>query len=72
MPHVPQGWASTIAVILFVGGIQLTMLGIIGEYLGRVYDEVRQRPLYVVTKKVGFSSSRLPVETDYAKAELEA
>ncbi len=54
-PHVPQGWASTIAVILFVGGVQLVMLGVIGEYLGRVYDEVRMRPLYVVSSRVGFS-----------------
>jgi dolichol-phosphate mannosyltransferase len=52
---VPQGWASTVAVILFIGGTQLIMLGILGEYLGRVYDEVRQRPLYVVRSRTGFS-----------------
>jgi dolichol-phosphate mannosyltransferase len=54
--HVPspRGWASTLAVILFIGGIQLVMLGIIGEYLSRVYDEVRQRPLYIVKSRVGF------------------
>ncbi len=52
--HVPQGWASTIAVILFIGGAQLVMLGVLGEYLGRVYDEVRQRPLYVVKSWKGF------------------
>jgi glycosyltransferase involved in cell wall biosynthesis len=54
-PHVPQGWASTIAVVLLVSGVQLVMLGVIGEYLGRVYDEVRQRPLYIISSKVGFS-----------------
>jgi dolichol-phosphate mannosyltransferase len=53
--HVPEGWASTIAVILFIGGAQLVMLGVLGEYLGRVYDEVRQRPLYVVKSRKGFS-----------------
>jgi dolichol-phosphate mannosyltransferase len=47
-PGVPQGWASTIAVILFIGGLQLIILGVIGEYLGRVYDEVRRRPSYIV------------------------
>jgi dolichol-phosphate mannosyltransferase len=51
----PRGWASTIAVILFIGGIQLLMLGIIGEYLSRVYDEVRERPLYIVKSRVGFA-----------------
>jgi dolichol-phosphate mannosyltransferase len=50
----PRGWASTVAVILFVGGVQLLVLGVIGEYLGRVFDEVRGRPSYVVRSRVGF------------------
>ena len=57
-PHVPQGWASTSALILFIGGIQMIMLGVIGEYLGRVYDEVRARPLYVVSSRMGFSEKQ--------------
>jgi glycosyltransferase involved in cell wall biosynthesis len=48
-----SGWASTLAAILFVGGAQLLMLGVVGEYLGRVYDEVRRRPLYIVRTRVG-------------------
>src|SRR5215510_2716512 len=51
--YSPTGWASTIAVIMFIGGVQLLMLGVIGEYLSRVYDEVRQRPLYIVRSRVG-------------------
>ncbi|MEO8378952.1 MAG: glycosyltransferase family 2 protein [Acidobacteriota bacterium] len=54
---VPQGWASLSALILFVGGAQLMMLGIVGEYLRRVYDEVRNRPLYVVRSRVGFPAA---------------
>jgi dolichol-phosphate mannosyltransferase len=54
----PQGWTSLMAVILFVSGVQLIILGVIGEYLGRVYDEVRHRPLYVISSKVGFEESR--------------
>jgi polyisoprenyl-phosphate glycosyltransferase len=42
------GQASTLILVLFMGGIQLIFLGIIGEYLGRIYDEVRARPLYIV------------------------
>lgn len=46
----PWGWASTIAVTLFLGGVQLFVLGVIGEYLGRVYDETRRRPTYIVRR----------------------
>lgn len=69
VPHVPQGWASSIAVTLFVGGVQMIMLGVIGEYLGRVYDEVRQRPLYVISSRTGFRQTRFNVEeTNVAEA----
>jgi dolichol-phosphate mannosyltransferase len=43
-----QGQATTLVTVLLLGGIQLIFLGIIGEYLGRIYDEVRARPLYIV------------------------
>jgi dolichol-phosphate mannosyltransferase len=42
------GQASTLIAVLFLGGVQLISLGILGEYLGRVYDEAKGRPLYVV------------------------
>lgn len=48
-----EGWASLMAVILFFGGIQLLSLGVIGQYLGRIYREVKDRPLYVVHRKYG-------------------
>ncbi len=47
------GQASTLSLVLFMGGIQLIFLGIIGEYLGRIYDEVRARPLYIVREVLG-------------------
>jgi glycosyltransferase involved in cell wall biosynthesis len=48
------GWASIIAINLFFNGIILIMLGIIGEYIGRIYDESKRRPLYIIRDKIGF------------------
>jgi dolichol-phosphate mannosyltransferase len=45
-----SGQATTLVAVLFLGGVQLISLGILGEYLGRVYDEVRGRPLYIVSQ----------------------
>jgi glycosyltransferase involved in cell wall biosynthesis len=48
----PQGWTSLLVVVLLLGGVQLLSLGIIGQYVARIFDEVKQRPLYLVTETV--------------------
>jgi dolichol-phosphate mannosyltransferase len=52
------GWASTIVSINFIGGTILLTLGVIGEYVGRIYDEVKRRPLYVLRDELGFDARR--------------
>src|SRR5688572_2779321 len=51
-----RGWASIIVVVCFIGGIQLLGLGIIGQYISRIYDEVKRRPLFLVREVVGIDA----------------
>jgi glycosyltransferase involved in cell wall biosynthesis len=49
------GWTSTVVILLVLGGVQLLSLGVIGEYVGRIFEEVKHRPHYVVRERVGFA-----------------
>ena len=47
------GWSSTIGVLLIIGGVQLLFIGLIGEYLSRIFEQTKQRPLYVFKQQPG-------------------
>ena len=61
-----RGWASIFVAVLFMAGVQLIFLGIIGEYIGRIYGEVKQRPLYFVREQLGFADEFALSEKDQA------
>ena len=54
--HAVPGWASTVVFTAFASGVQLTVLGMMGEYVGRIYEEVKHRPLYLVRDMHGFGA----------------
>lgn len=49
----PTGFTTLVTLVLFLGGVQLIAIGLLGEYLGRIYDEVKNRPLYIVRQRLG-------------------
>lgn len=58
-----EGWTSVVAAVLILGGVQLLCLGIIGQYLGRMYDEVKQRPLFLIAEDTSRRSADEIIET---------
>ncbi len=66
-----RGWTSIFTAVLFLGGVQLITLGIVGEYVGRIYAEVKLRPLYVVRERLGFNEQE-QTPTVATEAELKS
>jgi dolichol-phosphate mannosyltransferase len=52
-----EGWTALMIAVLFIGGVLLICVGILGEYVGRIYNEIKERPLYVVQEYVGFNQN---------------
>jgi dolichol-phosphate mannosyltransferase len=52
------GWTLIFIALLLIGGVQLVSLGIVGEYVGRIYSEAKDRPLYLVLEELGFDEPR--------------
>jgi glycosyltransferase involved in cell wall biosynthesis len=67
--HLVPGWASLMVLTSFVLGIQLIVLGVIGEYIGRIYEEVKHRPIYIVRNRHGLVGTATPGRTSVAGDE---
>jgi polyisoprenyl-phosphate glycosyltransferase len=66
-----SGWASLIIAVFFLGGVQMVMLGILGEYIGRIYNEVLDRPLYTIDFELN-KSNQLISSSNVTVPQLEA
>ena len=59
-----EGWASIIVSIYFVGGTIMVLLGILGIYIGKMHNEIKHRPLYVVTERIGFETDKVETRNE--------
>lgn len=67
-----EGWTALMIAVLFMGGVQLLSLGIIGEYIARIHDEAKQRPLYLIKAQFGRGAPRSSRHPSPAEAETKA
>jgi hypothetical protein len=59
-PRNARGWTSLVFVVLFSSGVQLISLGILGEYVGRLFEEVKRRPVWLVRKRINLPEPGAP------------
>jgi hypothetical protein len=52
-PSAVPGWTSVVCLVLFLNGMQFLILGIMGEFIGRIYNETKQRPRWIISKALG-------------------
>jgi len=60
-PRQARGWTSLVLTLLFSSAVQLFCLGILGEYLGRLFEEAKRRPVYLVRRRIGVDPPELPL-----------
>jgi len=69
MGNSVAGWASTVSIVCFLGGIQLFSLGVIGQYIGKIYMETKHRPRYIISERTWETRDRRRPERDSEAAE---
>ncbi len=67
----PLGNPTIVILVLFMGGVQLISVGILGEYIGRIYDEVKARPKFIVDSMIGNLSAQPPINASFFSTETQ-
>ena len=67
-PRQARGWTSLIFAILFSSAVQLFCVGVLSEYVGRLFEEAKQRPIYLVRERININAERSPAGGDRAPA----
>jgi len=70
--HYVTGWASTVVLVSLLSGLNFLMTGIIGLYVGAIHSEIKQRPVYVVGRAVGFSEAHESTRAGLDRSTLRA
>lgn len=70
--HFVAGWAGLMVAMFFMGGVQLISIGVPGEYIGRIYTEIKGRPLYIVDERIGFEAQLSSVSRSPLRDTLSA
>ncbi len=65
-----KGWTSTLIIIIFFSGVQLMTVGVMGEYIGSIFDEVKNRPEYIISKRLNYTSSEQQAPREDAHVPL--
>ena len=65
------GYASTLVLLLFFSGLNMIGLGILGEYVGRIFTEVKQRPLYLIKQTIGLENTTPPAQQAKCRPEID-
>ena len=61
-PAEVPGWTSIVCLVLFMGGMQFLILGVMGEFIGRIYNEVKQRPRWIIREALGIDTANTPLQ----------
>jgi dolichol-phosphate mannosyltransferase len=65
-----KGYATILIIVFFIGAIQLISVGILGEYIGRIYEEVKGRPLYTLKETGGFAEKKAGVYREFPRKKI--